>query len=173
MLKVAITGPESTGKSWLASRLAVYYGCLWVPEFARTYLQNLGRKYTMNDVEFIAQRQDQLIRNAMAKESPVLFADTEMLVCKIWSEFVFGHCPDSITLLTDAQNFDFYLLCDIDLPWEPDPLREHPEKRQELLAMYQTELEKRGWPYALISGNGNQRLQNAISKVNQVLGVKE
>lgn len=173
MLKVAITGPESTGKSWLASKLAVYYGCLWVPEFARTYLQNLGRKYTMNDVEYISQRQDQMIRNAMAKESPVLFADTEMLVCKIWSEFVFKQCPESIVQLTDKQEFDFYLLCDIDLPWQPDPLREHPDKRQELLELYKNELEVRNWSYALISGSGNQRQQNAIHQVNKVLGVKE
>ncbi|MBK9291174.1 MAG: ATP-binding protein [Bacteroidetes bacterium] len=173
MLKVAVTGPESTGKSWLASRLAVYYGCLWVPEFARTYLQNLGRKYTPEDIEYIAMRQDQLIRNAMVKDSPLLFADTELLVCKIWSEFVFGTCPESIRQLTDRQEFDLYLLCDIDLPWQPDPLREHPDKRDALFNLYRAELEARNWPYAVISGAGNQRLQNAIGKVNQVLGVKE
>lgn len=173
MLKVAVTGPESTGKSWLASKLAVYYGCLWVPEFARTYLINLGRKYTLEDVEYIAQRQNQLIRSAMAKESPVLFADTEMLVCKIWSEFVFGHCPVSIASLTESQQFDFYLLCDIDLPWEPDPLREHPDKRKELFSIYQDELTRRKWPFAIISGTGNQRLDNAILHVNKILGVRE
>ncbi|HMM10697.1 MAG TPA: ATP-binding protein [Bacteroidales bacterium] len=173
MLKVAITGPESTGKSWLASKLAVYYGCLWVPEFARTYLQNRGGKYSLEDIEFIAQKQEQLIRNTMAKESPAMFADTELLVCKIWSEFVFGHCPKSIEALVEQQNFDFYLLCNIDLPWEPDPLREHPEKRQELFSMYEAELRRRHWRYAVVSGVGNQRLENAIAHINHVLGVKE
>ncbi len=173
MLRVAVTGPESTGKSWLASKLAVYYGCLWVPEFARTYLLNLSRKYTMEDVEYIAHRQDQLIRNTMAKDSPVMFADTELLVCKIWSEFVFGNCPESIAELTNRQTFDLYLLCDIDLPWEPDPLREHPDKRKELFALYENELIKRGWSYAIINGTGSKRLENAIKHVNKALGVKE
>jgi nicotinamide riboside kinase len=124
-------------------------------------------------VEYIAQRQDQLIRNAMAKESPALIADTEMLVCKIWSEFVFGYCPDSIVQLTEKQEFDYYLLCDIDLPWEPDPLREHPEHRAELLDLFKAELAKRNWPYTLVRGTGNQRLQNAIHEVNKVLGIKD
>lgn len=173
MLKVAVTGPESTGKSWLASKLAVYFGCLWVPEFARTYLNNLGRKYELADVEYIAQRQDQLIRNTMTKDSPVMFADTEMLVCKIWSEFVFGQCPEKIAQLTDRQTFDLYLLCNIDLAWEPDPLREHPDKRRELFERYENELIKRGWNYAIVKGEGNQRLEHAIIHVNRALGVKE
>jgi nicotinamide riboside kinase len=170
MLKrIAITGPESTGKSWLASRLAHHYQTTWIPEFARNYLSQLERPYTLQDVEYIAGRQFEANR-ALMPDGDWIFADTEMLVCYIWAGYVFGKVPQSIKGHVDQQQFDFYLLCDTDLPWMPDPLREHPDKRTELFTLYVHELQKRGLPYGIVSGENMERLSHAIQLIDQHFG---
>lgn len=163
--KIAILGPESTGKSWLAERLAVHYKSSWVPEFARTYLNSIQRHYTIQDIEFIAQNQFHNNQLGSEKSLDIYFADTEMIVCYIWASYVSEVVPESISKLCLLQNFDLYLLCDIDLPWEPDPLREHPHKRKELFDRYVAELETRNLPYTIISGFGDIRLEHAVSSI--------
>lgn len=163
--KIAILGPESTGKSWLAEKLASHYETNWVPEFARTYLNSLQRHYTIQDIEFIAHSQFHNNQLASEKSIDIYFADTEMIVCYIWASYANEVMPESITKLCLLQNFDLYLLCDIDLPWEPDPLREHPHKRKELFDRYVAELETRNLPYTIISGFGDIRLEHAVSSI--------
>ncbi|MDP3445296.1 MAG: ATP-binding protein, partial [Ignavibacteria bacterium] len=109
--KVAITGPESTGKSWLAEKLAAHFNCNWVPEYAREYLIQLNKPYQLSDVEVIARVQMQKIETASIQEKQLLIVDTEMLVCSIWTEYVFGEIPESINKLTQNQQFNLYLLC--------------------------------------------------------------
>jgi nicotinamide riboside kinase len=163
--KIAILGPESTGKSWLAEQLASHYQSSWVPEFARTYLNSIQRNYTIQDIEFIAQNQFHKNLLESEKSTDIYFADTEMIVCYIWASYVSEVVPESISKLCLLQNFDLYLLCDIDLPWEPDPLREHPHKRKELFDRYVAELETRNLPYTVISGFGDIRLEHAVSSI--------
>lgn len=170
MLKrVAITGPESTGKSWLAKRLAAHYKTCWVPEFARTYLASENQHYVPLDIENIARGQMSLEQSKLVEANDILFTDTEMLVCKIWLEFVFGQQSSFIEKAVLQQNYDLYLLCDIDLEWEPDPLREHPDKRVELFERYEKWLLSYGFPYVKISGQGNKRLENAVNSVNELV----
>ncbi len=172
MLKrIAITGPESTGKSWLAAEIALHFQTLWIPEFARDFLSQLHRPYTLKDLEFIAVKQF-VANSAPQTDRDWIIADTEMLVCYIWANYVFGKVPELIQSLANQQHFDFYLLCDIDLPWEPDPLREHPEKRSELLALYIQELQKRGLPYGIVSGQDTDRLLHAIHHIEEHFGVE-
>lgn len=163
--KIAITGPESTGKSWLAQNLAREHKTLWVPEFAREYLNILKSDYTIEDVVEIAKgqlsREDRMISEA----ENFLFSDTEMLVCKIWTDFVFGNVPDFIKKAFENQYYDLYLLCDIDLPWEPDPLREHPQSREIIFEKYQNALITADLPFVIISGYGKDRLDNAIKAI--------
>lgn len=169
MLKrIAITGPESTGKSWLAEHLAAYYKADWVAEYAREYLNGITLPYTIHDVERIAAGQHARTEAAALTASAYLFADTEALVCAIWTQFVFGSEPESIRQLVQKQHFDLYLLCDIDLPWEPDPLREHPAGRKILFDLYRNALDQLGWRYAIISGQDNERLNNAVNAINQL-----
>ncbi|MBU1009532.1 MAG: ATP-binding protein [Bacteroidetes bacterium] len=169
MLKrIAITGPESTGKSWLAEHLAADYKAVWVAEYAREYLNGIMLPYNIQDIEHIAVAQHMLIEAAALKATNYIFADTEALVCDIWAKFVFGTEPESIRQLLQNQHFDLYLLCDIDLPWEPDPLREHPDERKILFDLYKDTLEQLGCPYAIISGEGNERLLNAVNAINQL-----
>lgn len=168
MLEVAIVGVESTGKTTLAEDLAKHYHCDWVEEFARKYLENIGKFYSYEDVLYIAQNQHENIQEAIANTSQdLIFIDTELLVTKIWEEYVFGKCHSWIDEHLPKQTYQLYLLTDIDLPWEPDPLREHPEleKRQEIHDLYLFYLKKYNFNYHLISGSRQERLQRAIEVI--------
>ncbi len=165
MKKIAITGPESTGKSWLTKQLAAHYQTFFVPEYARDYLTKLTHPYTIDDVVEIAKGQLHIQEMMERLADNILFSDTEMLVCKIWTEFVFGSTPELIHQAFVKQRFDLYLLCDIDLPWEFDPLREHPEQRSTLFSLYQKYLIDYGLPYEVIKGKGIERLQCAIGYI--------
>ncbi len=160
--RIAITGPESTGKSLLANALTIHFGGIYVPEYARTYLQNTNGNYTLDDIVTIAKGQLESEQRLMASAGNYLFADTEMLVCKIWAQVVFGTVPDFIKQAFEDQKYNLYLLCDIDLPWEADPLREHPNRREELMKLYINELNNAGYAYKIVSGTGEQRLKNAL-----------
>ncbi|GAB4124206.1 MAG: hypothetical protein OHK0045_11110 [Raineya sp.] len=166
MLAVAIVGVESTGKSTLAEDLAKYYDTEWVEEFARKYLENLGQYYCYDDILHIAQTQHRLINEKMHKNSQksLIFIDTELLVTKIWEEYVFGKCHAWIDTTLPKQTYQLYLLTDIDLPWEPDPLRQYPEleKRQEIHQLYLFYLKKYRFNFHLVSGKRHERLQRAI-----------
>lgn len=162
-ITIAITGPESTGKSWLAAELARHFNGDWVKEYAREYLQSLDRTYTYDDILVIAHKQLELIDHSRNTcKSRYLFLDTELTVAKIWCHYKYGRCHPWILEKQAAQQHDFYLLTDVDLPWQPDPLREHPDKREELFHLYRGELRSHHWPFGIVSGSGGQRLENAI-----------
>ena len=170
MLKIAITGPESTGKSSLAESLAEIYGVKAIPEYAREYLSNFELPYTIDDIVKIAREQERLIKEKATTSDEILIADTELLVCKIWTTFVFDEVSEFIQKAFDGQQFDLYLLCDIDLAWEADPLRENPSKseRKQLFEMYRVALEQANYRYVIISGQGEQRVQNAIKAIDSL-----
>ncbi len=163
--RIAITGPESTGKSWLAKHLSAHFGEPWVPEFSRAYLNRLSHPYTFNDVLRIARGQYRNEERMAAKADIYLFCDTDFLVTHIWCMVKYGRSHPWIIHMLEKHRYHHYLLCNTDLPWEPDPLREHPEMRQELLGIYIQELQTRNLPYTLISGSGDQRLQAAVKAV--------
>ncbi len=169
ILRIALTGPESTGKSWLAKRLADYYHTVWVPEFAREYLEKKNGQYGFEDILQIAKGQKQSEKQLIAKANRLIFTDTESIVTKIWSEVVFGRCDPWIQEEIKNHPYDLYLLCYPDLPWEPDPLRENPDNREELFRLYKQELETRRLPFSIIRGMGQERLQKAIQAVENIL----
>jgi NadR type nicotinamide-nucleotide adenylyltransferase len=163
--KVAITGPESTGKSILTRELAEHYQTAWVPEYARGYLEQLGRPYGEKDILLIAQGQMMHEESQLPEANDFLFCDTELLVTKIWSEVKYNRCDPWISEAVDSHRYDLYLLCDIDLPWEYDPLREHPDLRRFLFDLYYNELKNRNFPFAVVRGTGKDRLDHAIGIV--------
>ncbi|MCX6276573.1 MAG: ATP-binding protein [Bacteroidetes bacterium] len=167
--RIAITGPESTGKSWLAEKLAERYHTVWVPEYAREYLAGLGRSYCHDDILKIAAGQLNHEADAMKTAPGFLFCDTELLVTKIWSEVKYGFCDPWILKKLETHVYDLYLLCDIDLPWEYDPLREHPDRRQFLFDLYYNELTKRKFPFAVVSGTGKARLDMAVNLIEELI----
>jgi NadR type nicotinamide-nucleotide adenylyltransferase len=165
MIKVAILGPESTGKSSLAKSLAEYFNTDWVPEYAREYVENLAGPYTYEDVCTIAKKQiEQEIKyktNSTEKNEYVFF-DTELIITKVWFEYKFGLVPDFLNEQLATGFFDYYLLCAPDLPWIPDPVREHGNDREFFLNWYKKEIEQLEKPYSIITGIGNQRIENAL-----------
>ena len=167
VLKIAITGPESTGKSVLAEQLANHFHTIWVPEFARSFIDKLDRPYIAEDILTIAQGQlhnEQLLQK---QTDHCLFCDTELIVTKIWSEFKYGYCDPWILENIDQNKYHLFLLCDIDLPWIEDPQREHPHLRKKLFDLYFQELTKRELPFRIVSGIGAARLENAIESIRE------
>ncbi len=177
-LRVAITGPESSGKSALAAALAARWRTAWVPEFAREYLAALPKPggYSLTDLEAIARGQLVAENAAAARLSPgePLFCDTDLLVVLIWAEERFGVAP--AWLRAEAVRPDAYhlrLLLHPDVPWEPDPLREAPDPavRAYLFERYRATLRAAGLPFQEISGLGEARTAAAERAVRQISDV--
>ena len=181
--KIVVLGPESTGKSTLCAALAANYQTIWTPEYARTYLSEHGTKYSYDDLLTIAKGQieneeksiELLGQNIEDNKSQVtnnkLIIDTDMYVMKVWCEYVFNNCHHYILEQINQRNYDLYLLCDIDLPWTADEMREYPnaEPRLELFTIYKELLINQNTPWGIVSGIGAQRTTNAIELIEQHL----
>lgn len=167
MQKIVFTGPESTGKSTLSAFLAQAMDIPWVPEYARVYLEELDRSYVEDDILHIAQGQVRWEKERSQEASALLSCDTALLVPKIWSEFKYKRVHPWITKELYSRKEDFYFLCDVDLPWEYDPLREHPHQRSELFELYQKELEQMGVRYVVLSGSLEERKQAMLLHIQE------
>ena len=177
--KIVAIGPESTGKSSLCSALASHFDTVWCPEFARDYLLTHGTNYTFEDLLTIAKGQvaleEEYTRQAVTAweahgkktPKPLLFVDTDMYVMKVWCEYVFGRCHSFILDKIAETTCDLYLLCNIDLPWIKDELREYPElqAREELYHMYKDIVTSEPVPWIDVSGDYRQRTETAIRAV--------
>ena len=162
MRKIAITGPESTGKTTLAKQLAHYYHTNYVPEFARFYMNSLKRPYTFEDVVHIAEQQMSW-EDQLAKEGHEwLFCDTDLWVIRIWLLDKFGKVPYWIEKAINHSRYDFYLLMAADLPWQADALREDAERVETLFQKYYQQLSDAGESFAVVKGEGDDRFNNAL-----------
>ena len=170
--KIGIVGPESTGKSTLAGALSEHFKAPLVPEVARMYLQNLKGTYVKEDLLEIARLQQAADRLASGPIPSVIVYDTTLLVIKIWSDYKFGDCHPWILEQEKNEKYDALLLTDIDLPWKPDPLREHPDKRDELFSIYYRHLLKGTTPFRIISGKGQVRTQRAVAWLGEQPGLR-
>ena len=167
--KVCIIGPECTGKTDLSQQLAAHYKTGWVPEYARGFLNKLNRPYVLGDLLQIAHGQMRLEQEWAYETNQVLICDTNLITLKIWSEFKFGQCPEEIRRHHAASTYDLYLLTYIDVPWEDDPQREHPDKREHFWQLYKKEVEDSGVPFVQIGGNRDQRKAAAIAAIDKLL----
>lgn len=164
--RIAIVGPESTGKSELSESLALHFKTAWVPEFARQYLEKLNRPYQYDDLLLIAKGQikEEKKRNVSGAEK-YLFCDTDLIVIKIWSLHKYGKCHNWILSQIKKRKYSLHLLTAIDLPWEIDPLREHPHLRQFFFDWYKNELNEYRFPYRIINGLNTERTGNAVREI--------
>jgi NadR type nicotinamide-nucleotide adenylyltransferase len=169
MLRISLTGPESTGKTTLAAQLAAHYRTAFAPEFARDYIECTGRHYTLEDLEAIAHGQLRWEEAAAARATRVVFCDTDLLVVKIWAEHAFGQCPEWILRRLGRTRYDLTLLMGVDLPWTPDPQREHPHLRQHFYDLYLRELREQVAPFAEVWGPPERRFAQARFLVDELL----
>jgi NadR type nicotinamide-nucleotide adenylyltransferase len=186
--KIVVIGPESTGKSTLCEQLAGHYKTHWVREYAREYLLKNGTAYSFENLLDIARGQINSEEKAIAMLNSThskfdtcpsgrrvqhlpLFIDTDMYVMKVWCEFVFEKCHHWILNRIAERKYDLYLLCNIDLPWVKDELREYPDlvSRQKLYNHYRDILINQNVPWVNINGNYEERLEKAIEAVNNYL----
>lgn len=181
--KVVIIGPESTGKSTLCEQLAAHYNTVWVREYAREYLLTNGTDYTFENLLDIAKGQiageelavDRCALPGKGNHEPrttnneqLLFIDTDMYVMKVWCEFVFEKCHHWILNRIVERKYDLYLLCNVDLPWVKDELREYPDlvSRQKLYHYYKDIMVNQQVPWVEINGTYEERLKKAIAAVD-------
>ena len=171
MRKIVIIGPESTGKSSLTKQLSRHFECPMVEEYARAYLEQLHRPYQKDDLLEIARGQLKHEDEFQGSDRPFLFCDTDLRVIKIWSQFKYQEVHPWILHQIGQRHYHGYLLTNIDLPWQPDPLREHPDERQQLFDLYLREVQGSGVPFNIISGSSQQRFETAANFVNGLSSV--
>ncbi len=171
--KIVAIGPESTGKSSLCEALAKHYNTQWCPEYAREYLLKNGKNYIYEDLLVIAKGQidleDSLTTDSRLTAGDLLFIDTDMYVMKVWCEYVFGKCHRFILDEIVNRKYDLYLLCNTDLPWTPDELREYPDKkrRDQLFSIYKDIMINQEVPWVEIKGLNGERTLAAIEAINK------
>lgn len=161
--RIVIIGPESTGKTELSQFLSAHYKTIFVPEFAREYIENLPHHYTYSDIEHIARKQIELEATYLSKANNLLFYDTFLIITKVWFKVVYNKVPEWLEEVIKDLKIDLFLLCNTQLPWIPDKVRENGgEMREKLFYMYKSELENNAFNYEVITGVGNDRFKNAL-----------
>ncbi len=173
-IKVVLFGPESTGKTTLSRQLARHYNSVWVPEYAREYLQNKWNNERKTcepkDLLPIAQGQMKLENELAQKTDTVLICDTDLLETKVYSEAYYsGTCDPLLEKYALKNTYDLYFLTYIDTPWEADDLRDKPNERERMFNAFQDALIKYKRPYVLLKGNKKERLDIAVSYIDKLL----
>ena len=168
--RILILGPESTGKSTLSEKLAKHFAEPWVPEVAREYLEKLDRPYAYEDLLQIGKQQMRTEDELAMQANNYLFCDTDLRVIQVWSQHRFGKVDPWVLEEIARRTYDLILLCATDLPWQADPLREHPdlEMRQQFFEIYKQLSQASGFPWILISGDTAERLSTAIQAVESL-----
>ena len=168
-LKIAFTGPESTGKTSLSMLVAETFKGVYIPEYSRSFLEKTNGFYEEQDLDTIAIGQCEALLSVLITGNHLLVSDTDMTVIKVWSQFKYGRVSTVIEQLYQEESFDHLFLCDTDIPWEEDPLREHPESREELFALYLDMIQAKTKNFTIVKGS----LEERFSQVRQVLEEKK
>lgn len=177
IIKIALFGPESTGKTTLAKQLAEYYETQWVPEFARDYLQEKWEENqhicVADDMMPIACGQTALENQKLASANKYLFCDTNLMVTKVFSEMYYGFCDPLLHEAALTHEYDLFFLTDIDVPWEKDDIRDTPEGRETVFSVFKQTLIDNKKPFITLSGDKESRLAKAISIIDNLTIAKE
>jgi nicotinamide riboside kinase len=177
IIKIALFGPESTGKTTLAKQLAEYYKTEWVPEYAREYLQEKWDKNQqicdVEDMLPIAYGQTKLENESALRANKYLFCDTNLLVTKVFSEVYYDFCDPLLDQAAREHEYDLFFLTDIDVPWEKDDLRDRPDERESVFAIFKQSLIDNKKPFVILSGDKKLRLKKAIAIINNLSKAKE
>lgn len=174
VIKVVLYGPESTGKTTLARQLAEHYNTLWIPEYARDYLQSKHDRgegeCEPDDLLPIARGQMKLENEAVKKANKILFCDTDLLVTAVYSEIYYDFIDEDLEQAAKNSDYDLYILTNIDVPWEPDDLRDKPDEREEMYDFFKSMLVHYHRPFITVRGNQQERLDKVIPILDQLIG---
>lgn len=159
--RIVVTGPESTGKTTLSMRLAEAANAEWVPEASRVYAERKGGELLASDVAPIAREHirlaDAAAEKAQAEGKQLLVADTDLLSTVVYARHYYRMVPPWVERVERARRADLYLLCDIDVPWIPDGIRDRPSNRDEMFALFRDALVRRKAPFVLVRGSWDER----------------
>lgn len=173
IIRIAVTGPECSGKTWMCRALAAEFNAVWITEYSREYLDQLRHRYTYDDLEKIArghaEQEAQITRQAIDDSRQMVFTDTEFINMKIWSEYRYNKCSEFILEGIRNAPYHHYLLMKPDIPWVPDPYRKNPHDRDYLFDLFEKELKYFRKAYTVIQGNYEVRIQNARSAIQNLL----
>ena len=177
IIKIALYGPESTGKTTLANQLADEFNTIWIPEFARDYLQHKWNSKeeicTQDDLLPIAIGQTKLENEALENATKFLFCDTNLMVTKVFSDMYYNSCNPILEKAAKKHEYDLFFLTDIDVPWEKDDLRDKKEDRENTLAIFEKALIDFKKPYIKLSGNKEERLEKAKKIIRDLESAKQ
>ena len=170
--RVTVSGSESTGKTWLAERLAIHFGTVWSPEFSRDYALQKGAPLDASDVEPIARGQmraeDEMLRRAQG----LAILDTDLVSTVVYAEHYYGQCPRWIEEEARARLADLYLLCQSDVAWVADPARDRPHARHEIHTAIAERLQRFGATSVVVRGRWDAREATAIAAIESRLGLR-
>jgi len=174
VIKIVLFGPESTGKTTLSRELAKHYQTVWVPEYAREYLQKKWDKEKKTcepeDLLPIAEGQMELENSLTHEANEVLICDTDLLETKVYSEaYYLGYCDPVLETYALQNTYDMYFLTYIDIPWEKDDLRDKPNDRERMFLYFKDTLEKYNRNFIILKGDKTTRLKLAKNHINQLL----
>lgn len=164
-------GPESTGKTTLARALAAHYKTVFVPEYMRTYYEQVVIRdpfeSKLEDIIPIAKGQIEAENAATERAKELLFCDTNLLEIACYSDYYFGQIPEVLSKSLDGMHYDLYFLTYIDVPWQEDDLRDRPFDRQKLFSIFEASLKQRGLPHLVLRGDEPERLHSAIQEIEK------
>ncbi len=174
IIKVVLFGPESTGKTTLSEQLARHYDTVWVPEYAREYLQkkwnDLRKTCEPKDLLPIAEGQMRLENELTEKATDILICDTDLLETKVYSEaYYIGHCDPLLEKYALENSYDLYMLTYIDIPWVGDDLRDKPKERERMFAYFKETLETYDRNFIILKGDKQTRLETAVSEIDKLI----
>ncbi len=167
--RVCVFGPESTGKSTLARRLAEHFDATLVPEYARTLIEAHEGALAEDDIEHIARGQRAMEDTLARSTGPLMICDTDLLSTTIWSDVLYGRCPAWIRAAAREHRYDLTLLCNVDVPWVDDVVRYLPEERRSFFDRCKATLQEHGRPYVVVEGSWGQRFETARGAVDRLL----
>ncbi|WP_025145380.1 AAA family ATPase [Pedobacter jeongneungensis] len=165
--KICFYGPESTGKSTMAEKMALYYHTVFVPEVARELITS--NDITVDDIIKIGKAQTERVKEKTSIANKIVFCDTDLITTKIYSQYYLNQVPDILNDLENEIRYDLYFLLDIDVEWVADHLRDFGERRSEMFDLFKRELEKRGIDYIHISGNYHEREEKIKKIIDSIL----